>query len=38
MAGDYIQREPHEGKPGSQPTQLKILYDDKIRLRGHSRL
>ena len=28
-AGDYIQREPHEGQPGSQPTQLKILYDDK---------
>jgi Domain of unknown function (DUF5916) len=27
--GDYIQREPHEGQPGSQPTQLKILYDDK---------
>jgi len=27
--GDFTQREPHEGKPGSQPTQLKILYDDK---------
>jgi hypothetical protein len=27
--GDFIQREPHEGQPGSQPTQLKILYDDK---------
>lgn len=26
-AGDYIQREPHEGRPGSEPTQLKILYD-----------
>jgi hypothetical protein len=28
--GDFIQREPHEGRPGSQPTQLKILYDDKF--------
>jgi hypothetical protein len=28
-AGDFIQREPHEGQPGSQPTLLKILYDDK---------
>jgi len=28
-AGDYVQREPHEGQPGSQPTQLKIIYDDK---------
>ena len=27
--GDFIQREPHEGLPGSQPTQMKILYDDK---------
>ncbi|HUL53434.1 MAG TPA: DUF5916 domain-containing protein [Opitutaceae bacterium] len=27
--GDFTQREPHEGKPGSQPTQLKILYDHK---------
>ena len=27
--GDFTQREPHEGKPGSQPTQLKILYDDQ---------
>jgi len=24
------QREPHEGQPGSQPTQLKILYDDNM--------
>ncbi|MDD2763413.1 MAG: DUF5916 domain-containing protein [Opitutaceae bacterium] len=28
-ADDFIQREPHEGRSGSQPTQLKILYDDK---------
>ena len=27
-AGDFIQREPHEGRPGSEPTLLKILYDD----------
>jgi Domain of unknown function (DUF5916)/Carbohydrate family 9 binding domain-like len=27
--GDFTQREPHEGQPGSQPTRLKILYDDK---------
>lgn len=27
-AGDYIQREPHEGQPGSEPTLIKILYDD----------
>ena len=27
--GDFIQREPHEGRPGSEPTQLKILYDDR---------
>lgn len=27
--GDFTQREPHEGTPGSQPTQLKILYDNK---------
>jgi hypothetical protein len=27
-AGDFIQREPHEGLPGSEPTLLKILYDD----------
>ena len=26
--GDFVQREPHEGRPGSQPTHLKILYDD----------
>ena len=28
--GDFTQREPHEGRPGSQSTQLKILYDDKF--------
>jgi hypothetical protein len=27
--GNFTQREPHEGQPGSQPTQMKILYDDK---------
>ncbi len=27
--GDFTQREPYEGQPGSQPTRLKILYDDK---------
>jgi hypothetical protein len=26
--GDFIQREPHEGQPASQPTQMKIFYDD----------
>jgi Domain of unknown function (DUF5916) len=25
--GSFTQREPHEGQPGSQPTELKILYD-----------
>ncbi len=25
----FTQREPHEGQPGSQPTQFKILYDDQ---------
>jgi len=27
--GDFIQREPYEGKPPSQQTEFKILYDDK---------
>ncbi len=27
--GDFTQREPHEGRPGSQPTALKILYDNR---------
>ncbi len=28
-AGGFIQREPHEGRPGSQPTEFKLLYDDR---------
>lgn len=28
-AGGYTQREPFEGEPGSEPTFLKILYDDE---------
>lgn len=28
-AGDFVQREPHEGKPPSEPTSFKILYDEK---------
>jgi len=28
-AGDYTQREPHEGAKGSFPTELKVLYDDR---------
>ncbi|WP_315822772.1 carbohydrate binding family 9 domain-containing protein [Paraflavitalea speifideaquila] len=27
--GDFIQWQPHEGKPPSQPTSFKILYDEK---------
>ena len=27
--GDFIQWQPGEGQPPSQPTQFKILYDDK---------
>jgi hypothetical protein len=27
--GDFIQRQPNEGKPPSQETSFKILYDDK---------
>lgn len=37
-AGDFIQREPHEGRPGSQPTELKILYDNRnlyVAIRAH---
>ena len=29
-SGDFIQNQPNEGKPPSQPTQFKILYDDKF--------
>jgi len=28
--GDFIQNQPNEGKPPSQPTQFKIMYDDKF--------
>ncbi len=28
-AGDYIQQTPNEGAKPSQPTELKILYDDR---------
>src|SRR5690606_9510822 len=28
-SGDYTQQEPDEGVPASQPTELKILYDDR---------
>jgi hypothetical protein len=28
-ASDYIQREPKEGQPASQPTHIKLLYDDR---------
>ncbi len=36
--GDFIQREPFENKPPSQPTSFKILYDDNnlyIAIRAH---
>jgi Domain of unknown function (DUF5916)/Carbohydrate family 9 binding domain-like len=28
--GDFIQWQPHEGQPPSQPTSFKILYDEKF--------
>jgi hypothetical protein len=28
--GDFTQWQPNEGKPPSQPTQFKILYDNKF--------
>ncbi|MGB2908717.1 MAG: DUF5916 domain-containing protein [Candidatus Aminicenantaceae bacterium] len=36
--GDFIQREPYEGKPPSQQTKFNILYDDKylyVAIRAH---
>jgi hypothetical protein len=36
--GDFIQQQPHEGQLPSQPTNFKILYDDKflyIAYRAH---
>jgi hypothetical protein len=29
-AGDFIQWQPNEGKPPTQPTSFKILYDEKF--------
>jgi hypothetical protein len=37
-AGDFVQREPHEGKPPTEPTSFKILYDEKnlyVAIRAH---
>lgn len=37
-AGDFIQREPHEGAKGSLPTELKVLYDNQavyVAIRAH---
>lgn len=28
-AGDFIQRDPHEGTPASERTEIRVLYDDK---------
>ena len=39
-ASDFIQREPHEGKPPTEPTSFKILYDEKnlyIAIRAHDK-
>ncbi len=39
-ASDFIQREPHEGKPPTEPTSFKILYDEKniyVAIRAHDR-
>ncbi len=33
--GDFIQWQPHEGQPASQPTTFKILYDDKFLYIGY---
>lgn len=33
--GDFIQWQPHEGKPPSQQTNFKILYDDKYLYIGY---
>lgn len=33
--GDFIQWQPHEGKPPSQPTKFKILYDEKYLYIGY---
>ena len=39
-AQDFIQREPHEGKPPTEPTSFKILYDEKnlyVAIRAHDK-
>jgi hypothetical protein len=28
VAGDFVQRDPDEGKPGSERTELRVAYDD----------
>src|SRR5262245_16144728 len=33
--GDFIQWQPHEGKPPSQQTSFKILYDDRFLYIGY---
>ncbi len=34
-AGDFLQFQPNEGKAPAQPTQFKILYDDKFLYVGY---
>jgi len=39
-AGDFVQREPHEGKPPTEPTSFKIVYDEKnlyVAIRAHDK-
>lgn len=39
-AGDFVQREPHEGKAPTEPTSFKILYDEKnlyVAIRAHDK-
>ncbi|MDZ7260660.1 MAG: carbohydrate binding family 9 domain-containing protein [candidate division KSB1 bacterium] len=39
-AGDFIQQQPYEGKPASQPTEFKILYDNTnlyVAIRAYDR-
>ncbi|HEX9970737.1 MAG TPA: DUF5916 domain-containing protein, partial [bacterium] len=38
--GDFIQQQPYEGKPGSQETEFKILYDNDnlyVAIRAYDR-
>ena len=30
VQGNFIQREPHYGRPASEPTEFRVLYDDKM--------